>query len=211
MPAPSSAITSQMPFPRAARALLFGLLTAAALVGAARAEPPAAKPLGACLWSKLSAAEHGRILAAYGKDMGAGAEALDKLRGKLKAQAAVCAGRRDVPADWIQIAAGSQGVQAYAADALAASHRIDRARLDAAWAAAPASVAACVRATARVAYFPNGMGCVDPAAPAWLLGRVGLSQSQQPAARQALYYFNAKAIGEWADKLLATLAARPKS
>jgi len=191
--------------PRAARALFIGLAMAMAFGGAARAEA-----LGACLWSKLSAAEHNRILAAYGKDMGAGADALDKLRGKLKAQAAVCAGRRDVPPDWVQIAAGSQGVQAYAADALLASRRLERPTLDAAWAAAPATVAACVRATARVAYFPNGLGCVDPAASAWLLKRVGLDPSQQPAARQALYYFNAKAIGEWGDILVAKLAAKPK-
>jgi len=178
---------------------------AAAFGGMARAEG-----LGACLWSKLSAAEQSRILAAYGRDMGAGAEALDKLKGKLKVQAAACAGRRDVPPDWVQIAAGSQGVQAYAAAALLASRHIERAKLDAACTGAPANVAACVRATARVAYFPNGLGCVDPAASAWLLKRVGLDQSQQPAAKQALYYFNAKAIGEWGDKLVATLAAKPK-
>ena len=43
-----------------------------------------------------------------------------------------------------------------------------------------------------------------------LLKRIGLDQSQQPAARQALYYFNAMAIGEWGDRLVVSLAARPK-
>jgi hypothetical protein len=70
-------------------------------------------------------------------------------------------------------------------------------------------VAACVRATGRTAFFPNGLGCVDPTASAWLLKRLGLDPRQQPAARQALYYFNAKAIGEWGDILVAKLAAKP--
>ena len=84
-----------------------------------------------------------------------------------------------------------------------AAKRLDRAKLDAAWAAAPADVAACVRAIGRLAFFSNGIGCSHPAASAWLLKRLGLDQSQQPAARQALYYFNAKAIGEWGETLVA--------
>ncbi|WP_293367565.1 hypothetical protein, partial [Phenylobacterium sp.] len=100
-------------------------------------------------------------------------------------------------------------VQVYAADALLAARKLDRPNLDAAWAAAPADVAACVRANGRLAFFSNGIGCANPAASAWLLKRLGLHQSQEPAARQALYYFNAKAIGEWGDTLVAKLAARP--
>jgi hypothetical protein len=179
-------------------------MAAAALGGAARAEP-----LGACIWSKLSPADHARVLAAYETDMGAGAEALDKLGGKLKAKAALCAKRSDIPPSWVQTLTGSEAVQTYAAAALLASRRLDRSKLDAAWAAAPTEVAACVRANGRLAFFSNGMGCANPAAPAWLLKRLGLDQSQQPAARQALYYFNAKVIGEWGDSLVAKLAAKP--
>lgn len=205
MTAPLSAITSVMVSPRVVRALFIGLAAAALSGGAARAEP-----LGACIWSKLSPAEHARLLAAYGEDMGAGASALEKLSAKLKAQAALCAHRRDIPPDWVQTVAGAEAVQAYEASALLAARRLDRPRLDAAWAAAPPTVSACVRATARVAYFPNGLGCVDPAASAWLLKQLGLAPNQQPAARQALYYFNAKAIGEWGDALLTKLPPRPK-
>jgi hypothetical protein len=189
----------------AARTLFFGLTAAAALSGAARAEP-----LSACIWSKLSPAEHARVLAAYQKDMGAGASALEKLGGPLKAKAALCAKRSDIPPDWIQTITGSEAVQTYAADALLAAKKLERAKLDAAWAAAPADVAACVRANGRLAFFSNGIGCSNPAASAWLLNRLGLDQSQQPAARQALYYFNAKAIGEWGDTLVAKLAVKPR-
>jgi hypothetical protein len=199
-----SVITSAMHSQRAARALLIGLTAAVALGGAASADP-----LGACIWSRLSAAEHGRVLDAYQKDMGAGAAALDKLDGKLKARAALCARRGDISSAWIQTITGAEAVQAYAAAALLSAKRLDRAKLDAVWAAAPADVAACVRANGRLAFFSNGLGCANPAASAWLLKRLGLDQSQQPAARQALYYFNARAIGEWGDQLVAKLAAKP--
>ena len=195
-----------MPFPRAARALFIGFMAAVALGGAARAGT-----LGACIWSRLSPAEHSRILAAYRMDMGAGAQALEKLGGKLKAKAALCAKRGNVPPDWAQTITGSQAVQEDTAAALLTARRIDRGTLDAAWAAAPADVAACVRANGRLAFFSNGLGCANPGASAWLLRRLGLDQNQQPAARQAFYYFNAKAIGEWGDSLVAKLAAKPKS
>ena len=139
--------------------------------------------------------------------MGAGAAALEKLGGKLKPRAAACAKRGDISADWVQTITGAEAVQAYAAAALLNAKHLDRPKLDAAWAAASADVAACVRANGRLAFFSNGLGCSNPAASAWLLKRLGLDPSQQPAARQALYYFNAKAIGEWGDKLVA---AKPR-
>lgn len=189
---------------RALRTLFLGLTAAFALAGAARAGT-----LGACIWSKLSPADHARILTAYQHDMGAGAAALEKLKGPLKAKAATCARRGDIPPDWVQTITGAEAVQDYAAATLLAARRLDRPKLDAAWAAAPADVSACVRANGRLAFFSNGIGCSHPAASAWLLKRVGLDASQQPAARQALYYFNAKAIGEWGDRLVAGLAAKP--
>jgi hypothetical protein len=204
MAGPLSAITLAMLSQRAASALFVGLTAAIALGGAARAEG-----LGACIWSKLSPADHTAVVAAYQKDMGAGAAALEKLDGKLKAKAALCAHRGDISSIWVQTITGSEAVQTYAAAALLSARNLDRAKLDAAWAAAPAEVAACVRANGRLAFFSNGLGCGNPAASAWLLKRLGLDQSQQPAARQALYYFNAKAIGEWGDKLVAGLAAKP--
>jgi hypothetical protein len=170
--------------------------------GAAHAEP-----LGACIWSKLSPAEQTRALAAYEKDMSSGASTLQRLDRKLQMHAAVCAKRNDISADWIQTITGAEAVQTYTAEMLAV-RRLDRQKPDAAWAAAPADVAACVRANGRLAFFSNGLGCGNPTASAWLLKRLGLDPAQQPAARQALYYFNAKAIGEWGDKLVA---AKPKS
>jgi hypothetical protein len=196
-----SAITAAMPFPRAARALFIGLTAAVTLSGAAHAEP-----LSACIWSKLSAAEHTRVLAAYVRDMGAGADVLEKLGGKLRAKAALCAKRGDIPPLWVQTITGSEAVQTYAAASLLAAKRLDRSKLDAVWVAAPPDVAACVRANGRLAFFSNGIGCSNPAASAWLLKRLGLDPAQQPAARQALYYFSAKAIGEWGDRLVARLA-----
>jgi hypothetical protein len=191
-----------MAFAPIARAFLIGSAGALALAGAAHAEP-----LAGCIWAKLSAAEQTRVLAAYEKDMGAGAAALERLDRKLQATAAVCAKRSDISADWVQTITGSEAVQVYTAEALAV-RRLDRQKLDAAWAAAPPDVAACVRANGRLAFFSNGLGCSNPAASAWLLKRIGLDPAQQPAARQALYYFNAKAIGEWGGKLVA---AKPKS
>ena len=185
------------------RTILFGLAATAALGGAARAEP-----LGACIWGKLSTPQQTRVLAAYQKDMGAGAAALEKLAVPLKAKAALCARRADLSPDWIQTLAGAQAVQVYAAAALASARQINRPALDAAWAAAPADVAACVRANGRLAFYSNGLGCSNPAASAWLLKRLGIAANDQPAARQALYYFNARAIGEWGDQLVAGLAAK---
>ena len=193
-----------MVFLRTARTVFLGLISAAALAGAVHAEP-----LGACIWSRLSAAEQTRVLAAYGQDMSAGAAALERLARKLQPAATTCAKRGGMSRDWVQTIAGAEAVQIHAAEVLAV-RRLDRQKLDAAWAAAPAEIAACVRANGRLAFFSNGLGCSNPAASAWLLKRLGLDPNQQPAARQALYYFNAKAIGEWGDKLVATLAAKPK-
>jgi len=193
-----SAITSgMMTSPRVARALLIGLSTALAFSGAAKAGA-----LGACVWAKLSPAEQTRVLGAYERDMGAGAAALQKLDGKLKPKAAACAKRADVSPDWMQTIAGSEAVQVWAAAAL----HVERPKLDAAWSAAPPDVAACIRANGRLAFFSNGLGCANPALSNWLVRRIGLAPNQ-PAARQALYYFNAKAIGEWGDQLIA---ARPR-
>jgi hypothetical protein len=185
------------------RALLIGPAFAFAFAGAARAEP-----LSACVFGKLSAGEHAKVLAAYQQSMAAGAQALERLSGKLKAATATCAKRGDVPADWVSTLAGAEAVQTFVAAAL----KMDRDRLDAAWAAAPAHVATCIRANGRLAFYPNGTGCVDPAASAWLLRRIGLAPNQPPASQQANYYFNAKAIGEWGDQLIAKLPPKaPRS
>jgi hypothetical protein len=197
MAAALSAITWAVVPAHAVRALLIGLTAALALSGAAQAGT-----LGACIWSRLSPAEQTRVLGAYQRDMAAGAAALEKLDGKLQAKAALCARRRDIKPDWVQTVTGAEAVQTYTGAAL----HLDRARLDAAWAAAPADVAACVRANARLAFFSNGLGCGNPALSNWLIKRLGLDPARQPAARQALYYFNAKAIGEWGDGLVAKLA-----
>ncbi|HEY3948423.1 hypothetical protein [Phenylobacterium sp.] len=188
------------------RALLAGLAAAVSLAGGVAN----AGPLSACVWSKLPAAEQAKTLAAYRQNMAAGATVLDRLGGKLKAATKACAKRGDVPPDWVSTIAGSEAVQTTMAAALQAEKRLDRPRLDAAWAAAPANVLACFRATGRLAFFPNGTGCADPIAAAWLLKRLGLDRSQQPAAQQAIYYFNAKAIGEWGDQLVARLPPKPK-
>ncbi len=178
----------------------------ATLVASTVSAAASAEPLSACLWTKLSAADQTRVLSAYEKDMASGAAALERLDRKLQTSAAACAHRSDLSSDWVQTIAGSEAVQTDTAEALAV-RRLDRQKLDAAWAAAPPDVAACVRANGRLAFYSNGLGCSNPAASAWLLKRLGLDPAQQPAARQALYYFNAKAIGEWGDKLVA---AKPK-
>jgi hypothetical protein len=165
--------------------------------------------LGACIWGKLSPSEQAKVLAAYRTDMGAGAAALQKLDGKLRLKAAACAKRGDIKPDWIQTITGSHAVQAYTAEALSAAKHVDRAKLDAAWAAAPADVAGCVRANGRLAFYSNGLGCSNPAAAAWLLKRIGIA-ANDPAARQALYFFNARAIGEWGDQLVAKLPAKAR-
>ena len=198
-----SAITWAMP---SSRRFLIGpflvSLTAALLLGGAAH----AQSASACIWGRLTPAEHTRVLAAYQQSMAGGAEALDALHARLRMAATRCGLRGDVSSDWIPTMAGSEAVQAH----VAATLKLDRAKLDAIWAAAPANVAACVRANGRLAFFPNGTGCTDPAASAWLLKQVGIDRNQQPAAQQAIYYFNAKAIGEWGDKLIINMPHKPR-
>lgn len=184
-----------------ARTLIIGLAAAVSLGGAARAEP-----ISACVWGKLPTAERAKVLAAYQHAMSWGAAALDAIGPRLKTATAACARRAEVPSDWVPTIAGSEAVQTYIAGAL----KMDRAKLDAAWAAAPANVAACIRANGRLAFYPNGTGCTDPAATAWLLKRIGLAPGQGPASQQAVYYFNAKAIGEWGDQLIARLPPKER-
>ena len=200
-------ITAAMAFPRT---LVIGLVAAAALAGVATSSPATAEPISACVWSKLAPAERAKTLAAYQQNMAAGAAALERMGGKLKAKTAQCARRGDIPPDWVSTIAGSEAVQTTMASALLAGRRLARPQLDAAWAAAPANVLACFRATGRLAFFPNGTGCTDPTAAAWLLKRLGLERSQQPAAQQVIYYFNAKAIGEWGDQLVARLPPKAR-
>jgi hypothetical protein len=182
------------------RTLLIGLVAAASLGGAAHAET-----LGACIWGKLPAGDRTKVLAAYQQSMAGGSQALDRLRAKLKIGAVKCGLHGDVSSDWVPTMVGSEAVQAYVASAL----KVPRPRLDAVWAAAPAKVATCIRANGRLAFYPNGTGCTDPAVSAWLLQRLGIDRNRQPAAQQAIWYFNAKAIGEWGDQLVAKLP--PKS
>ncbi len=175
---------------------LIGLAAALSLGGSARAET-----VGPCVWSKLSPAQQTHVLAAYQQSMAAGAAALGKLGSKLKSDTARCARRTDLPGDWGTTIAGAEAVQTYASSVL----KTPRSNLDAAWAAAPAKVTACVRANGRLAFYPNGLGCADPTAAAWLLKQIGIDRNQQPSAQQATDYFNAKAISEWGDQLVAKL------
>ncbi|MBS0332724.1 MAG: hypothetical protein JSS35_08160, partial [Proteobacteria bacterium] len=162
--------------------------------------------LSACIWDKLPSGDRVQVLAAYRKSMAGGAAALDQRRGKLKTAAVRCGLRGDVHSDWISTMAGAEAVQIYVAGAL----KIDRAKLDAALAAAPPKVAACISANGRLAYYPNGTGCTDPTATAWLMRQVGIDPRQQPAAQQAGWYFNARSIGDWGDKVVTRLPPKPR-
>lgn len=171
----------------------------------AAAAPAEAGRLGACVWGKLRPADRDRVLAAYRQDMSQGGAALEKIDARLRTASAACAGRRDLPPLWAQTLAGSEAVQVWASEALRPAG-VDRARLEAAWTAAPETVKACIKANGRLAFYSNGLGCSDPAPAAWLARKVGIDPARQAIpARQTLYYFNARAIGDWGDTLAAAL------
>jgi hypothetical protein len=178
--------------------LLPGVLAALALSGAAHAED-----FGACLWSKLSAAEQSQVMTAYGRSVGGGGAALSALDPKILAAAPACSIRTGAPLRWLQVAASAEAMQVSMAEALRPNN-ITRAGLDAAWTAAPENAKACIRAAATRTFHLPAPPCPDQKAPTWLIQRLQITPdaAHRAAVAAALLYFTAKGHSEYADALI---------
>ena len=189
-------------------------LTALALCAVVAPFTTYAEGVGACAWAKAARPEHEAFRAAYHQSIQAGMAQLSSADGQLQAFVKECTYGTDMPKLWVQGAVGSQAIQDGAAEELAATLKIPRSSLDAAWTQAPADARQCTRANAAKAFGINDQQCPDPKAPGWFLQRLGISPAtHREDAVQALYYFNAKAQDEWAEGLIAHSkeASRPTS
>lgn len=186
-------------------ALLFAAMVATTPVAG---EP---QSLGACVWSRLPAADQAQILTAYGRGMTSGMNALNHRDLKVMAAAPDCAGRVDLPLLWIRAAVASHVIQTGAAATVLSEKGLDRARLDAAWEAAPVEARNCTLANAAKVFGIDGPACNDRRAPTAFTENLGLDRSaraDRKAWDQALIYMNAKAQEQIA---LALIARAPRS
>ena len=179
-------------------------LTALALWAVIAPSTTFAEGVGACAWAKAGGPEHEAFRAAYHQSIQVGMAQLSSADWQLRAYVKECAQGADPPKLWVQGAVGSQAIQDGAAEELAATLKISRSSLDAAWTQAPADARQCTRANAAKAFGINDQQCPDAKAPTWFLQRLGISPATDRAdAVQALYYFNAKAQDEWAEGFIA--------
>lgn len=188
---------------------MFTLLFAAMIA----TNPVAGEPqtLGGCVWSRLPAADQAQVLRAYDRGMTSATNALQHRDLRLMAAAPDCAGRADLPPLWIRSAVAGHVVQTGAAAAVLSEKGVDRARLDAAWSAAPAEARDCALAGAAKVFAIDGPACADRRAPHAFARELGLdpaARADRKASEQALTYMNAKAM-ELIALTLITRAPRP--
>ena len=181
------------------------LLFAAMMATAPVADEP--QTLGACVWSRLSSAEQQQILTAYERSVASGMNALNHRDLKVMAAAPACAGRSDLPPMWVRSAVAAHVIQTGAASVVLSEKGLDRARLDAAWDAAPIDARNCTLANAAKVFDIDGPACADRRAPQAFASGLGLDhavRADRKASEQTLIYMNAKA-----QELIAlTLIAR---
>ncbi|WP_312785397.1 hypothetical protein [Brevundimonas sp.] len=184
------------------------MMVCALLLGAREARAEAS--LSECVWSRLPAADQAQILTAYGRGMNSGMNALNHRDLKVMAAAPACAGRDDLPILWVRAAVAAHVIQTGASASVLSEMGLDRARLDAAWDAAPLEARNCTLANAAKVFGIDGPTCADRRAPRAFAESLGLTQSvraDRKAAEQTLIYMNAKAQEQIALTLIARMPA----
>ena len=196
--------------------LALAALAVLAHAQAVNAQPPSAQPappapsFGPCAWARLHPADQDSLLSAYDTSPQSAMAMLGTEDAQVQVLVASCTHRTDVPPLWASGLMASQVIQNGAAAALLSARHLTRAALDAAWTHAPDDARQCVRANASKTFGVNSPPCPDPKAPLELLQALNISiATDRPIAAQALYYFNAKAQGEWGDALIAKLLTEP--
>ncbi|WP_312066202.1 hypothetical protein [Brevundimonas sp.] len=188
------------------RVLGAGMMVCTLLLGAREARAEAT--LSDCVWSHLSATEQSQILNAYGRGVTSGMNALNHRDLKVMAAAPACAGRADLPAMWVRSAVAAHVIQTGASASVLSEKGLDRARLDAAWDAAPLEARNCTLANAAKVFGIDGPACADRRAPRAFAESLGLTHSvraDRKAAEQTLIYMNAKAQEQIALTLIARM------
>lgn len=174
------------------------------LVSATHAQTATVQDVGRCAWMQLPAKARQDYLTAHSQGIHNGTGVLQKHHDRILATVATCAGRRDIPVRWAQVAVTSQAIRSGTANELGAMAGISAEMLDATWAKAPPDAIQCTRANAAKVVGIVNETCPDPKAPLWFLQELKISPaSNRAAAEQALFYFNAKAQGIWAESLIA--------
>ena len=184
------------------RVLGAAMMICAVLLGAREAR--AETSLSQCVWSRLPAEDQAQILSAYGR--GGIANALNHRDLKVLAAARECARRRDLPVLWVRAAVAAHVIQMGAAASVLSEKGLDRARLDAAWDAAPLEARNCTLARAAKVFDIDSPACADRRAPqafARSLGLTDTARADRKASEQTLTYMNAKAQEQIALTLIA--------
>lgn len=187
---------------------MLGLLSALILLSGQPVTVEPGQALGACAWSRLVPASQQTVLGLYENSMNAAMNALYARDTALRAAAATCAGRNDLPRAWVQGAIASHVIQLGTADSLRTSRGLERARLDAVWDTAPAAARDCALHNASRAFNVQGPGCPDRRAPEAFLTLLDLSltnRSTRTASEQVLIFMNARAQEQIAGDLIARM------
>lgn len=175
------------------------LMFAAALMASASVSAaPGPKPVGACAWGRLSAAEKTQILDAYHEDRGAGLVVLMSMEAQVAAAIAACAPGSQAPAVFLHRALWAEMTQQGAVRELAA-HGVQRATLEAAWTAAPAA-RTCLRNRLGPTFGVRTPDCKDYVEVDMAKA---LKLAQPDAEMQASIFYLARAEGELAESVIA--------
>lgn len=173
-------------------------LTASAVLQAAA--PAAAVPakVGACAWAKIPAADQTTVLEAYHRDRGEGLVTLMNMEVQVATALDACAPKTRVPPVFLHRALWAEMTQQGAAHELAAAG-VDQARLNAAWANAPAAARACLRNRLGPHFGLSTPDCTEPAETEIA---DTLKLSGDDAQMQAAIFYLAKAEGELAESVI---------
>jgi hypothetical protein len=178
--------------------MLAGLLLAQAAAAAAPAEKPPGR-VGACAWDRLMVVDRTRVLDAYDRDRSEGLQTLMLMDEAVAAALTACAPAGRPPAIFLHRALWAEMTQAGAARELNAIG-LDRPRLEAAWARAPAAARLCLRNR-----LGSNFGMATPACADDVEGDMarGLNIERADLRLQASIFYLAKAEGELAETLIA--------
>ena len=194
------------------RIAIFGAISIwLSLVCTASAQPTGEQSVTSCAWSQLPANARQDFLSAY---MGSGktTTTLEQQLALYNAAMTACTGRNDIPPILAQIAVVSQSIKHGSATKLATTTDITAAKLEAAWAKAPADAVQCNLAKAAEQFGLKSNPCPDRKALFWFLSVLNIPSpaTNFPTVSEVQMYFAAKGQEQLAEEHIAKFIAGPR-
>ena len=196
---------------------MISLLAAALVLAPSLSDTPAeavsaetpilATTVGECAWSQLPDSEQAAILQSFKTNPRYAVAGLNRYDQTFQQAASTCSGRTDLPSVWGAATITSHVIMLASSQSLSDSSDIERARLDAAWAEAPAAARDCALNTTARSMGISRPACTDAKQIEAFLQPFGLSRSkwtQRSRANAVINYMHAKAQSTLVEDLIAT-------